>query len=180
MRVWSLRSPGAREAVHITLLSLLANLLFLGGSALLTKRFDAEEKMFALLSLADALGGLIVLARFASRHAGAESAATLALGALCIAIGGRACQHLLELSDRRAPRGGRRRDEPREVRDHAEDAQQPHDGEHERAGDRPGAVARDVADDAARLLIDFLAIGLGVLPDLVPFRDCRHFCCCLR
>ena len=35
MRGWSLRSPGAREAVHITL-SLLANLLFLGGSALLT------------------------------------------------------------------------------------------------------------------------------------------------
>ena len=43
MRGWSLRSPGAREAVHITLLSLLANILFLGGSALLTKRFDAEE-----------------------------------------------------------------------------------------------------------------------------------------
>ena len=35
MRGWSLRSPGAREAVHITLLSLLANILFLGGSALL-------------------------------------------------------------------------------------------------------------------------------------------------
>ena len=54
MRGWSLRSPGAREAVHITLLSLLANLLFLVCSALLTKRFDAEEKMFALLSLAGA------------------------------------------------------------------------------------------------------------------------------
>ena len=89
MHGWSLRSPGAREAVHITLLSLLANILFLGGSALLTKRFDAEEKMFALLSLADALGGAIVLARFAlSRRAGAESAATLVLGVLCVALGG--------------------------------------------------------------------------------------------
>ena len=57
MRGWSLRSPGAREAVHITLLSLLANLLFLVCSALLTKRFDAEEKMFALLATADVLSG---------------------------------------------------------------------------------------------------------------------------
>ena len=87
MRGWSLRSPGAREAVHITLLSLLANVLFLVCSALLTKRFDAEEKMFALLSLADALGGAIVLARFALSRRGAESAATLALGALCVALG---------------------------------------------------------------------------------------------
>ena len=59
MRGWSLRSPGAREAVHITLLSLLANLLFLGGSALLTKRFDAEELNMILSVPSAIVGGAI-------------------------------------------------------------------------------------------------------------------------
>ena len=62
--------------------------------------------MFALLSLADALGGVVVLARFAlSRRSGAESAATPVLGALCIGVLGGAVVGLsiYSLYHRRGP-----------------------------------------------------------------------------